>query len=639
MQGADNQLRAAAVLAAASVQDTTLIGSLIASLEDQSADVRRFAALSIGQLTFAVTDVQRALLSSVLLGRLPSEPDQSVQRRILEAIGKVGNAEALGGMVDVAGSLSTALQAEAALSVGRFGYRAIRSEQGTRFAASGLREDSGESWKSAYALMRIGVDSLLLPFLPAMQRRFPAADADTRMFLATAMGGTKSAEACGVLTAAAMSDRDWRVRVAATRALGLAGKSDSVVAGAILRLCADPNEHVSLTALTTLRSVDTVASTRGTISGFLARNSESVSSRQRGEAARTLASLFGASSATVLADVFADGVIAPDIYAECLGMVDDPGSFEKVVDFTRSEDVATRRAALDALDAMVRRNPDPAKREIAGEAFLSSLRSGDMTLVVTGAGALGDTMYAGPAGEKTLLFRLKTLSLPKDDDAIAAIIQALGALKSTQAVSPLEALMNSPNPAIAAEAAKALDLITGKSHAAHLPHRPPVYADYDWEYLRRLDSAIVEVQTSAGAFSFVMLPDEAPFTCINFARLIERGFFDGLLFHRVVPNFVIQGGDPRGDGWGGPGYSIRSEFGMENYDAGMVGVASSGKDTEGCQFFVTHSRQPHLDGRYTIFGRIVSGMEVVDRIQVRDTIEGMAFGTRNAEDEKRNREP
>jgi cyclophilin family peptidyl-prolyl cis-trans isomerase len=116
------------------------------------------------------------------------------------------------------------------------------------------------------------------------------------------------------------------------------------------------------------------------------------------------------------------------------------------------------------------------------------------------------------------------------------------------------------------------------------------------------------------------LPDESPFTCINFATLIRNGFFDGLSFHRVVPNFVIQGGDPRGDGWGGPGYSIRSEFGSEHYDEGTVGVASSGKDTEGCQWFVTHSKTPHLDGRYTIFGNIVSGMEVVNKIQVGDKI-------------------
>jgi cyclophilin family peptidyl-prolyl cis-trans isomerase len=93
-----------------------------------------------------------------------------------------------------------------------------------------------------------------------------------------------------------------------------------------------------------------------------------------------------------------------------------------------------------------------------------------------------------------------------------------------------------------------------------------------------------------------------------------------VVFHRVVPNFVIQGGDPRGDGWGGPGYTIRSEFSPIPFDAGVIGMASAGKDTEGSQWFVTHSPQPHLDGRYTVFGRVTGGLDVVHKIQVDDRI-------------------
>lgn len=98
----------------------------------------------------------------------------------------------------------------------------------------------------------------------------------------------------------------------------------------------------------------------------------------------------------------------------------------------------------------------------------------------------------------------------------------------------------------------------------------------------------------------------------------QRGFYRGLQFHRVVSNFVVQGGDPRGDGWGGPGYSLRSEFSPLSYETGTVGIASAGKDTEGSQFFITHSPQPHLDGRYTVIGRVVEGMDVVDKLQVGD---------------------
>src|SRR5205814_1066559 len=96
---------------------------------------------------------------------------------------------------------------------------------------------------------------------------------------------------------------------------------------------------------------------------------------------------------------------------------------------------------------------------------------------------------------------------------------------------------------------------------------------------------------------------------------------DGLPFHRVVPDFVAQGGDPRGDGWGGPGHTLRCELSPLRYARGAVGMALSGKDTGGSQFFVVHSAQPHLEGKYTVFGRVVEGMEVVDALLPGDLIE------------------
>jgi len=100
----------------------------------------------------------------------------------------------------------------------------------------------------------------------------------------------------------------------------------------------------------------------------------------------------------------------------------------------------------------------------------------------------------------------------------------------------------------------------------------------------------------------------------------RQGFYRGLTFHRIVPTFVVQGGDPRGDGWGGPGYAIRSEFSPLTYEPGTLGMASAGRDTEGSQFFITQTPQPHLDGRYTIFGKVTSGMDVVDKLQIDDRI-------------------
>ncbi|MGZ3459274.1 MAG: peptidylprolyl isomerase [Archangium sp.] len=106
----------------------------------------------------------------------------------------------------------------------------------------------------------------------------------------------------------------------------------------------------------------------------------------------------------------------------------------------------------------------------------------------------------------------------------------------------------------------------------------------------------------------------------NLVSLARQGYFRGLTFHRVVPDFVAQGGDPHGDGEGGPGYSIRCEMTRRPYRRGTLGMALSGKDTGGSQFFFTHSPQPHLDGRYTAFGEVTRGMEVVDRLLEGDTL-------------------
>jgi cyclophilin family peptidyl-prolyl cis-trans isomerase len=105
--------------------------------------------------------------------------------------------------------------------------------------------------------------------------------------------------------------------------------------------------------------------------------------------------------------------------------------------------------------------------------------------------------------------------------------------------------------------------------------------------------------------------------------LARQGFFKGATWHRVVPNFVVQDGDPRGDGEGGPGYTIRDEINERPYLRGTMGMALDWADTGGSQFFLTHSPQPHLDGRYTVFGQIVAGLDVLDRIQPGDAILGV----------------
>lgn len=146
-------------------------------------------------------------------------------------------------------------------------------------------------------------------------------------------------------------------------------------------------------------------------------------------------------------------------------------------------------------------------------------------------------------------------------------------------------------------------------------------ADYRRAASRKNGSLKAVFTTEKGTFTIDFYPEEAPLTVDNFVKLARTGYFNGLEVHRVVPNFVMQDGDPRGDGNGGPGWSIRCEVNMREYDRGAVGMALSGKDTGGSQWFVTHSPQPHLDGGYTVFGHVnETGMKVVDSIVRGDKI-------------------
>ena len=130
------------------------------------------------------------------------------------------------------------------------------------------------------------------------------------------------------------------------------------------------------------------------------------------------------------------------------------------------------------------------------------------------------------------------------------------------------------------------------------------------------------IKTEKGDITLELYPNEAPGTVANFEKLANSGFYDGLTFHRVIPDFVIQGGDPNGDGTGGPGYTIKceTEGNPHKHGTGDLSMANAGKDTGGSQFFITHSPQPHLDGVHTVFGQVIDGMDVVYKIRQGDVM-------------------
>src|SRR5881398_4238910 len=123
------------------------------------------------------------------------------------------------------------------------------------------------------------------------------------------------------------------------------------------------------------------------------------------------------------------------------------------------------------------------------------------------------------------------------------------------------------------------------------------------------------LHTNHGAVAVELFDDDAPKTVENFRKLAEDGFYDGVVFHRVIPGFMIQGGDPTGTGMGGPGYKVKAEFNKRKHMRGVLSAArSSDPNSAGSQFFVMHDTAPHLDGQYTAFGAVTSGLEVIDKI-------------------------
>lgn len=145
---------------------------------------------------------------------------------------------------------------------------------------------------------------------------------------------------------------------------------------------------------------------------------------------------------------------------------------------------------------------------------------------------------------------------------------------------------------------------------------PALQIDPEKKYTAKID-------TNKGVIEIELYPQYAPITVNNFVFLAREGFYDGVIFHRVIPNFVIQGGDPTGTGRGGPGYRFQDEFTgnpLRHDGPGVLSMANAGPGTNGSQFFITHSAQPHLDGRHTVFGKVTSGMDVVNAIHQGDVM-------------------
>jgi cyclophilin family peptidyl-prolyl cis-trans isomerase/HEAT repeat protein len=221
------------------------------------------------------------------------------------------------------------------------------------------------------------------------------------------------------------------------------------------------------------------------------------------------------------------------------------------------------------------------------------LRTGDPGLIAMGAEHIANAPPAFAQQVKDTLFldsALQSLKLPADIEAYNAVLKAKA-----------KVLGRAPQ-------------------LQELEFQHPI----DWALVRRIPTGQqAEITTNRGKILLRLLVEDAPGTVGNFVELVQSGFYANKRIHRVVPAFVAQGGCPRGDGWGSSPATIRSEWAPLHYKAGMVGMASAGKDTESCQWFITHCGVPHLDGRYTIFAEVTKGLEIVQLLQIGDTIQSI----------------
>ncbi len=262
------------------------------------------------------------------------------------------------------------------------------------------------------------------------------------------------------------------------------------------------------------------------------------------------------------------------------------------------------------------------------------LQASDVIIRATAA-ALLEEQPPNEANARALIGGLPVALRDRDlNDAALAILDTLGKQKSAKANEAIKTGLDSPDYLVRRKAVALLKVngVGDFSSRIGTVRTRNTDADYERAIARIGKQVSAIVTTSKGSFTIRLLPEDATLNVDNFVQLAKRGYFGGITVHRVVPNFVIQDGDPRGDGNGGPGYQIRCEINEVPYDRAAVGMALSGKDTGGSQWFVTHSPQPHLDGGYTVFGNVVAGMDTVDAIVRGDVIRSIVIkeGARRA---------
>ena len=610
---------------------------LTRNLTDPVLSVQEAAAFALGQTGTVLSDEgRRALAYDLIWKRMPTT---LAIEDLMDAVGKFGLDDALHDLLVKYGNLTEgAVRRGLTRCIARCAERGIVSDEGVRYLLRFIRPPELTPREVAYALRRIGKHPLLLQEIEEIVLLWRHPNPDVRMQLATLLGLLGYAPAATQpLQTLARYDGDWRVRVNAIFALStLPVGTDPKTIDLFAELFFDRNLHVAIASLASFPKLDISRTDRSdrvneTLDqvAIIARNgSDNFPWQLQAEAADALALIEGANAFTTIRLARRSHPRLEERLLLALAHTRSDSAAGVLLDVLDDDDRAPlHAAALEALaDLATHRPEDTALTETAYAALVESLGASDPQVLGTVAALLRDPPFQRPDAVTALVKAARETRVPSQTEILLEMIRTLGSLNDSRAVPFLHDQLSSPDGVIRSAAAASLQNITGRDYTSSLPQREgALVTDFDFAMLDALpDTVRVDLETTRGLIALEFYPRVAPFTVLNLLKLEkQRGFYRGILFHRVVPNFVIQAGDPRGTGWGGPGWTIRSEFSALPFERGRIGMASAGKDTEGSQFFITHSWQPHLEGRYTLFGRVVAGQDVVDQIQVDDRIYGL----------------
>jgi cyclophilin family peptidyl-prolyl cis-trans isomerase/HEAT repeat protein len=596
--------RAAAAEALGSVQDPKAVPALLPLLRDATPAVRRAAAYALGQ-----TGDSTAVPA---LGQRLAQPETNAlaRRAAYEALGRCVTKQTVSQLwtIKVPGPDSAAAPG-CAWGIYRAALRGLATaetvSQATKLLGQKNQVLAARTGASAAFTRMRGQDSTLarvaLPVLLQGLKSDP--NYFVRANCATALGRVARPEAYAALVSATTSDTDHRVRIATLRVLpvkpsrGLNGRMDKLLQAELMR----PLPQEAITAAEWFLKVSGEGGTTSIPVDAVLHELLRISNwRVRALVFQGFMRFASLAQQTILADTIRSRYQrTPNQYEKAAlltALSEDPAQF----------DFLAKEAALTTGPPVVPGTALVALITVRGNKNFPAARQADFTAALRRALAGGDEAQLSTAAEA--LADPKLVAAPQPED-LAALRQSRDKLTLPREIEPWIALQ------------QALDKLEKVVTPTPIPRGTASQHPIDWAVVQSVSvGQRVRLATTQGPIELELKVVESPGAVASFVTLVRQHFYDGLYFHRLVPNFVVQGGDPRGDGSGSTPYTLRSELAQLTYGVGAVGLASAGKDTESCQFFVTHLPTPHLDGRYPIFAQVVRGLDVVQRLDIGDRI-------------------